>query len=135
MERSLAWYCQLRFVSIFTLSYLTVSVGYSLLLYNLIFKSPLNFFYSSLKITISVSFTLSFFFFFFFAFNQLNIWCKLVLTSLFSFLIELLRHKRLVSSRKWWTLLRSFLHSKNRKGPKTDPWGMPLEHFLYSQLC
>ena len=53
-----------------------------------------------------------------------------VLNSLLSFLIELLKHKRLVSSAMWWTLqnfiawLRSFIYNKNRRGPRTDPWGM-----------
>ena len=44
MERSLTRYCQLRFVSVFTPTYLTLSVRYSLLPHNFIFKSPLNFF-------------------------------------------------------------------------------------------
>ena len=118
MERSLTWYCQLRFVSVFTPKYLTLSVGYSLLPHNLIFKSPSNFFCLDLKITISVFLTLSEILF---AFNQLTRCFKSALTSLFSFLIELLRHKRLVSSAKWWTLqnfiawLRSFIYSKNRR--------------------
>ena len=43
MERLLTWYCQLRFVSIFTPKYLTLSEGYSLLPHNLIFKSPSSF--------------------------------------------------------------------------------------------
>ena len=122
------WYCQLRFASILTPKYLTLSVGYSLLPHNLIFKSPSNFFCLDLKITISVFFTLSEILF---AFNQLTRCFKSALTSLFSFLIELLRHKRLVSSAKWWTLrnfiawLRSFIYSKNRRGPRTDPWGKP----------
>ena len=65
----------------------------------------------------------------FFAFNQLTRCLKLALVSLFSFLIELLRHNRLVSSRKWWTLqnfiawLWLFIYNKNRRGPRTDPWG------------
>ena len=38
---------------------------------------------------------------------------------------------RLVSSAKWWTLqdffawLRSFIYNRNRRGPRTDPWGTP----------
>ena len=50
---------------------------------------------------------------------------------MFSLLIELLQHNRLVSSAKWWILqdfitwLRSFIYSKNRRGPRTDPWGTP----------
>ena len=128
LESPLTWYCQLRFVSIFTPRYLTLSVGYSLLPLNFIFKSPSNFFCLDLKITISVFFTLSEILF---AFNQLTRCFKSALTSLFSFLIELLRHKRLVSSAKWWTLrnfiawLRSFIYSKNRRGPRTDPSWTP----------
>ena len=49
-ERSLTWYCQLRFVSIFTPRYFTLSVGYSLLPLNFIFKSPSNFFCLDLNI-------------------------------------------------------------------------------------
>ena len=118
MEISLTWYCQLRFVSIFTTKYLTLSGGYSLLPHDLIFKSPSNFFCLDLKITASVFFTLSEILF---AFNQFAKCFKSALTSLFSFLIELLRHKRLVSSAKWCTLqnfiawLRSFICSKNRR--------------------
>ena len=128
MDRSLTWYCQLRALSIFTSRYLTLSVGYSLLPHNFIFKSPSNFFWLDLKITISVFFMLSEIIF---AFNQLTRCFKSVLTSLFSFLIELLRYKILVSSAKWWTLqnfiawLRSFIYNKNRRGPRTDPWGTP----------
>ena len=128
MERSLTWYCQLRFVSIFTPNYLTLSVEYSLLPHNLIFKSPSNFLCLDLKITISVFFTLSEILF---AFNQFTRYFKSALTSLFSFLMELLRHKRLVLSTKWWTLhnfiawLKSFICSKNRRGPRTDPWVTP----------
>ena len=128
MERSLTWYCQLRFVAIFTCRYLTLSVRYNLLPHNFIFTSLSSFFYLDLRITISVFFTMSEILF---AFNQLTSCFKSALTSLFSFLIELLRHKRLVSSAKWWTLqnfiawLRSFIYSKNRRGPRTDPWGTP----------
>ena len=102
IEKLLTWYCQLRFVSIFTPRYLIHSVGHSLLPHNLILKSPSNFFYLDLKITI-----LFYFFYiliFTFAFNQLTRCFKSALTSLFNFLIELLRHKRLLSSAKWWTL-------------------------------
>ena len=53
MERSIARCGQVRFVSIFTLSHLKLSVGYSLLPHNFIFKSPSNFFCLDLKITIS----------------------------------------------------------------------------------
>ena len=99
MEGSLTCYYQLRFVSIFTPKYLTLSVGYSPLPYNLIFKSPSNFFCLDLKITISVFLILSETLF---AFNQFaRCFKSSALTSLFSFLIELLRHKRLLSSAKW----------------------------------
>ena len=59
MERWLTWYCQRRFVSIFTVRHLTLSVEYSLLPHNFIFKWPSDFFCLGLKITISVFFTLS----------------------------------------------------------------------------
>ena len=96
MERLLTWYCQLRFVSIFTPKYLTISVGYSLLPYNLIFKSPSSFFCLDLKITISVFFTLSEILF---AFNHFA-WCfKSALTHLFSFSLELLRQEISVISK------------------------------------
>ena len=88
IDRSLTWYCQLRFVSIFTPRYLTLPVRYSLLPHNFIFKSPSSFFCLDLKIIISVFFTLSEILF---AFNQLTRCFKSALTSLFSFLIELLR--------------------------------------------
>ena len=84
-------------MSIFAPRYLTLSVGYSFLPYNFILKSPSNFFWLDLKITISVFFTLSEILF---ACNQLTRRFKSILTSSFSFLIELLRHKRLVSSAK-----------------------------------
>ena len=54
MERSLTGCCQVRFVSIFTPKYLTLSVGYSLLPHNFIFKSHSSFFCLDLKINISV---------------------------------------------------------------------------------
>ena len=123
MERSLMWFCQLRFVSTFTPKNLTLSVVYGLLPHNLIFKSPSNFFCLELKITISVFFRWSEVLF---TFNQFSRYFKSALTSLFSFLTELLRHKRLVSSAKWCILqnfiawLRSFIYSKNRRGPRTD---------------
>ena len=128
MERSSTWYFQLRFVSICTPRYLTLSVGYNLLPHNFIFESPSNFFCLDLKTTISVLFTFSEILF---AFNQLSRCFKSSLTSLFSFLIELLRHKRLVSSAKWWTLQsfiawwRSFLCNANSRDPNTDPWRTP----------
>ena len=118
MERSLTGCCQVRFLLIFAPRYLTLSVGYSLLPHNFIFKSPSSLFCLDLKITISVFLTLSEILF---AFNQLTRCFKSALTSLFSFLIELLRHNRLVSSAKWWTLqnfiawLRSFIYNINRR--------------------
>ena len=124
MGRSLTWNCKVKFASIFTPKYLTLSVWYSLLPHNFIFKSPSNFFCLDLKITISVFFTLSEILF---AFNQLTRCFKSALTNLFSFLIELLRHNKLVPLTKWWTLqnfiawLKSFIYNKNRRGPKTDP--------------
>ena len=96
-DRSFPWYCQLSFVSILTPSYLTLSIGYSLLPHNLIFKSPSNFFCLNLKITTLVFFYIELNFI---AFNQLTRCFKSALTSLFSFLIELLRHKRLLSLAK-----------------------------------
>ena len=128
-ERSLSWYCQLSFVSIFTPRYLTLSVEYIYLLpLNFIFKSLLNFFCLDLKLPFQFCFTLSEILF---AFNQLTRCFKSALTSLFSFLIELPRHNRLVSSAKWWTLqnfidwFRSFIYNKKSKGSRTDPWGTP----------
>ena len=104
----------------FTLKYLTLSVEYSLLPHNFIFKSPSSFFYLDLKIIISVFFTLSELLF---AFNKLTRCFKSSLICLFSFLVELLRHNRLASSTKWWTLqnfiawLWSFIYNKNRSDP------------------
>ena len=45
--------------------------------------------------------------------------------------MKLVRNKILVSSAKWWTLqnfialCKSFIYSKNRRGPRTDPCGTP----------
>ena len=50
---------------------------------------------------------------------------------LFRFLMQLFRHNRLVSSAKWWTFqifivwLSLFIYNKNRRGPRTDPRGIP----------
>ena len=49
MEISLTLYCQQKVVSIFTPRYLTLSIGYSLLPYNVTFKSPSNFFLLQFK--------------------------------------------------------------------------------------
>ena len=99
--RLLIWHCQLRFASILTPNYFTLSVGYSILPYSLTFKSPSNFSCLDLKIAISVFLRLSEILF---AFNQLTICFKSALAILYSFLIELLRHNKLVSSVKWWNL-------------------------------
>ena len=141
-ERSLTWNCQLRSrsASILTPRYFTLPVEYSFLPHCLTFKSPSNFFCLDLKITISDFLTLSEILF---AFSQLTSCFKSALTSLFSFLIELLRHNKLVSSANWWTLqnfvgqLRSFIYSRNGRallfllyindlnwvGPRTEPLG------------
>ena len=66
-----------------------------------------------------------------FALSQLDKFFKSVLKSLFSFLMELVTNKRLVSSENWWTLqnvialCKSFIYSRNRRGPRTDPCGTP----------
>ena len=127
MERSLTWYCQLRFISVFTPRYLTLSVG--IVFYHTVW------FLNHLQISFAEMYRLPFQFFLLsqilFAFNHFARCFKSALTSSFSFLIELLRHKRLKSSAKWWTLqnfiawLRSFIYSKNRRGPRTDLWGTP----------
>ena len=104
---------------IFTSRYLRLSEGYSFLQHNFIFKSPLNLFCLDLKI------------FQFFTQSKVLICIqprcvKSAQTNLFSFFIELLKHKRLVSSAKWWifkkfiALYRSFIYDKNRRGPRTD---------------
>ena len=53
------WHCQVRFASILTPHYFTLSVGYSLF-YHIVFtfKSPSNFFCLDWKITISVFFNI-----------------------------------------------------------------------------
>ena len=94
MERSLTRYRQLRFVLIFTLMYLTLLVGCILVPHNFIFQSSSNLFCLDLKITNFSFFTLSEILF---GFNQLTRYFRSALTILFSFLIELLRHDRLVS--------------------------------------
>ena len=97
-----------------------------LLPHSFIFKSPSSFFCLDLKITISVFFTLSEILF---AFNQLTRCFKSALTSLFSFLIELLRQKISVISKvinfAKCSCLRSFIYNKNRRGTGTNPWGTP----------
>ena len=66
-----------------------------------------------------------------FALSQLDKFFKSVLISLLSFLMELVRNKRLVSSAKWWTLqnltalCKSFIYIKNKRGLRTDPCGTP----------
>ena len=124
MERSLTWCCQLRLVSIFTPRHLTLSVGCNLLPHDFIFKLPSNFFCLDFKDYHFSFFTLSEVLF---AFNQLTRCFKSPLTSLCSFLIELLRHNRLVSSAKWWTSqnfiawFRSYIYNKKSRDPWTDP--------------
>ena len=62
-----------------------------------------------------------------FALSQLDKFFKSILISSLSFLIELVRNKKLVSSAKWWTMqnfiavCKSFVYSKNRRRPRTDP--------------
>ena len=118
MERSLTWCCQVSFVSILTPRYLTLSVGYSFLPYNLIFKSTAVYFAWFKDYHFSF-FTLNEILF---DFNQLTRSLKSALTSLLSLLIELLRDNRLVPQVKWWTLQnfiawsRSFIYNKNRRG-------------------
>ena len=139
-ERSLTWNCQLRFASILTSRYFTLFVGYSHLQHSLTFKWRSNFFCLDLKTTVSVFQAMSEVSF---AFSQLTSCFKSTLTSLFSFLIELLRHNKLVSSANWWTLqnfvgqLMSFIYSRNGRallfllyindlnwvGPRTEPLG------------
>ena len=115
MERSLTWHCQRRFLSVFTPRYLTLSVGYSHSPHNLIFKLPSNFICLDLKITISVFFTLNEILF---AISQLTRRFKSAFIRLFSFLIELLIHNKLVSSAMWGTLqnfiswFKSFIYKK-----------------------
>ena len=134
MERSLTWCYQISLVSIFTPRYLTILVGYSLLPHNFIFKSPSSLFCLDLKITISVFLTLSEILF---AFNQLTRCFKSALTSLFSFLIELLWHNRLVPSAKWWTLQNfiawfgSFIYNKNIDWLLTYVWEVWLDKILH----
>ena len=123
-ERSLTWNCQLRFASILTSRYFTLFVGYSHLQHSLTFKWRSNFFCLDLKITVSVFQAMSEVSF---AFSQLTSCFKSTLTSLFSFLIELLRHNKFVSSAKWWTFqnfiawLRSCLYTKKQRDPRTEP--------------
>ena len=97
MERSsFTWHCQLQFVSIFTTRYLTLSVRYSLLPHKFIFKSTFKFLLLRFK-----DYHFSFFILgeILFAFNQLARCFKSALTSLFRFLIELLRQKISVISK------------------------------------
>ena len=127
-ERSLTWHCQLRFASILTPKYFTLSVGYSLLTYSLTFKLSSKFFCLDLLISISVFFNIEWNFIFI---RQLTSCFKSALTSFFSFFIELLKHNKLVSSAKWWTLqnfiarLASFIFNRNRRDPRTKPLGKP----------
>ena len=78
--------------------FLIVSVGYILLPQDFHFKSPSNLFWLDLEITIPVFVKLSGISF---LFNQLTRCFKSASPTLFSFLIELLSHNRLVSPAKW----------------------------------
>ena len=66
-----------------------------------------------------------------FALNQLDKFRKSILISLLSFSMRLVRNKGLILSAKCRTLqifialCKSFIYSKNRRRPKTDPWGTP----------
>ena len=66
-----------------------------------------------------------------FALSQLDKFFISILISSLSFLMELVRNKRLVSSANWCTLqnfialCKSFIYSKNRREPRTDPCGTP----------
>ena len=125
------WDFHERFSSILTPKYLTLSVGKSLLQVNFNFILPSNCFCLDLKITSSVFLTLSEILL---ALSQYNRFFKSILTSLLSFLIDLPKYNKLVSSAKWCTLqnfiawLRSFMYNKNRRGPRTEPWVTP--HFI-----
>ena len=120
IEGSLTWCCQVRFILVFTPRYLTLLVGYSLLLHNFILKSPSIFICLNLRITISAFFKLSELSF---SFKQLTRCFKSALTSLLNFVIELLRHNRLVT--KFYCLIKVMLNNKCRRGHRTDPWGTP----------
>ena len=84
--------------SILTPRYFTVSEGYSLLPHSLIFKSPSNFLCLNFEITISVFLALTQILF---VSSQITRCFRSAFTSLFSFVIELLRHNKLMSSSKW----------------------------------
>ena len=66
-----------------------------------------------------------------FALIQFSRLFRSIVTNLLRFLIDLRKYNKLVSSGKWWTLqdfvawLRSLIYSKNNRGPRTDPWGIP----------
>ena len=91
MEISLTLYCQLRFVSIFTPSYFTLSVVYSIL--------PCNFLLLRFQDCHFIYFT---FIEILLAFNQLTTCFKSAYTTLFNVLINLLGHNRLVVSLAKW---------------------------------
>ena len=125
MDRSsLTWHCQLQFVSIFTTRYLALSVRYSLLPHNFIFKSTFKFLLLRFK-----DYHFSFFMLgeILFAFNQLARCFKSALTSLFKFLIELLRQKisvisKVVTLQAFITLFfykKTFYKKMSLKNPKT----------------
>ena len=92
------------------------------------FNNTFIFFRSWFKYNISVFLTLKEISF---ALNQLDKFRKSILISLLSFSMRLVRNKGLILSTKCWTLqifialCKSFIYSKNRRRPKTDPWGTP----------
>ena len=94
-ERSSTGYFQLRFVSIFTPSYLTIPVGYSLLPHNLLFNHLILLRFKDYRFSFSMLSEILFPFK-----NQLTRCFRSALISLFSFLIKLLGCYRLVSSAK-----------------------------------
>ena len=66
-----------------------------------------------------------------FALSQLDKFFKSVLISLLSFLMELVRNKRLLSSAKWWTLQNFIVNhlyivkTEGDQGQIPDPCGTP----------
>ena len=108
-----------------TPKYLTLSVGKSLLRLNFNFISPSNRFRLDLMIISEILFALS----------KHNKFFRSKLTSLLSFLIDLSKCNKLVSSAKWCILqnfiawLRSFMYNKNRRRPRNPEE----QHNLFQQ--
>ena len=67
-----------------------------------------------------------------FALSELDKFFKSVLISLLSFLMELVRNKRLVSSAKWWTCKTLLLYVNHLYIVKTegDQGQIPVEHHM-----